>query len=84
MLCANHASVTIRGLRCSKHGSVLCVDNPWIVQLLRNPGIAQRARVYSDCEWDLVRASWLKGKPEEYLTCSFVLKKKSGSDPSSV
>ena len=41
MLCANQGSVTIRGLRCAKHGSALCADNPWIVQRLRNPRIAQ-------------------------------------------
>ena len=63
MLCANQGSVTIRGLRCAKHGSALCAGNPWIVQLLRNPRIAQltRAYVYS-VHWSVLdRASWWIG-----------------------
>ena len=61
MLCANQGSVTIRGLRCAKHGSALCAGNPWIVQLLRNPRIAQltRAYVYSVSRIRFTEARWI-------------------------
>ena len=81
MLCANQ-SVTIRGLRCAKHGSALCAGNPWIVQLLRNPRIAQLTRAYIRVCGSLKRAGSCimvdRNDFEEYLSSSFV-QKKSGS-----
>ena len=64
VLCANQGSVTIRGLRCAKHGSALCAGNPWICTSAQSTDCATHTcvRVFGSLHWSaLDRASWWIG-----------------------